>query len=192
MAHGMSPRTVDRMTTSNRGRPSAALEPHGVRAVADHLEGEGVSFDVIEHPPTERAATEARAAHVPADRMAKTVVVRAPGAWLIAVVPASRRVDLDKLRHLLGIDEHVALATEAEIAEWFPRFDVGAIPPVGPLLAGATVMDEELLGHDEIVCPGGDHRHSIRLSPRDVVRLADARVGDIGRDWASGGPRIRF
>ena len=192
MARGAGGRTVGHMSASSHDQHAGALEPHGLRAITDYLDGEGVRFEVIEHAPTETAATEARAAHVPGDRMAKTVVVRAQNAWVIAVVPSSAPLDLEKLRRVLGIEEQMTLATEDEIAERFPRFDVGAVPPVGPMLTAATVVDARLLAHDEIVCPGGDHRHAVRLPPRDVVRLADAHVADITHDWSSAEPRVRF
>jgi len=34
-----------------------------------------------------------------------------------------------------------------------------------------------------VLCAGGDHRHGIRLDPKAVVRLADAKVADISQDW---------
>ena len=39
------------------------------------------------------------------------------------------------------------------------------------------VIDVQLLFRRAIVCAGGDHRHSIRLDPRELVRLAEPRVG---------------
>jgi Ala-tRNA(Pro) deacylase len=155
------------------------LEAHGLRAVTDFLEGEGVTFEVIKHAPTATAAAESRAAHVPQDQMAKTVVLRDEATWVIAVVPASHRLDIHQLREFLGAGPGLRLAREDEIAERFPQVDVGAVPPVGPMLVGATVVDERLEGNPTIVCAGGDHEHGIRMSPRDLVRLADARITDI-------------
>ena len=30
-----------------------------------------------------------------------------------------------------------------------------------------------------MLCAGGDHRHALRLDPRDLVRIAEPRVGDL-------------
>ena len=65
------------------------------------------------------------------------------------------------------------------MAEAFPAFDVGAMPPVGPMLPLPEVIDVRLLYRDHVVCPGGDHSHAIRMDPRDLVRLAEPRVGDL-------------
>ena len=192
MAPQRRSRSVPAMSDSTQDQAAAGIEARGLRAVTEYLEGAGVAFDVIEHPRTETAAAEAREAHVPDDRMAKTVVVHDGGAPILAIIPADRRLDLDKLRATLGAAGPLRLATEHEIIRDFPELEPGAIPPVGPTLVGAVVVDARLLGHDDVVCAGGDHRHAIRLSSRDLVRLADARIAAISHDWASGEPRVHF
>ena len=39
--------------------------------------------------------------------------------------------------------------------------------------------EARLLYHDRIVCAGGDHRHSLSLDPRELVRVAEPRVADV-------------
>ena len=94
-------------------------------------------------------------------------------------MPANRRLDLDRARRLLGGTAHLRLATEEEMQEAFPFFDVGALPPVGPMLPLPEVLDVRLLYRDAVLCAGGDHRHGVRLDPRDLVRVAEPRVGDL-------------
>jgi Ala-tRNA(Pro) deacylase len=101
---------------------------------------------------------------------------------VLAVIPASERLDLHKVQAVLEAEDRPRLATEDEIAEDFPAFEVGSVPPIGPDHAVAELFDGRLLDHDEVLCTGGDHRHSLRLDPRDIVRLADARVVDICAD----------
>ena len=192
MAAARRARSVADMNDSSQHVPSSGVEAHGLRAVTEYAEGAGVALDVIEHPRTETAAAEAREAHVPDDRMAKTVVVRNGGAPILAVIPADHRLDFEKLRAELGTAEPLRLATEHEIAEQFPQFDTGAVPPIGPMLVGATVVDARLLKHHDVTCAGGDHRHAIRVATRDLVRVTGARVADISHDWDSSGPRISF
>ena len=93
------------------------------------------------------------------------------------MLPANHRLDLDKARRLLGGTRHLRLATEEEMEEAFPEYEPGAMPPVGPQFP--EVVDVRLLYREAIVCAGGDHRHAIRLDPRDLLKLAEPRVGDI-------------
>ena len=94
------------------------------------------------------------------------------------MIPASSRLDLDKLGAALG-GTPVALADEAQMAQAFPAFELGAEPPIGPLVNAPVVIDKSLLGHDEIVCAGGDHHHSLLLDPLQLARVSDATVAEI-------------
>ena len=46
---------------------------------------------------------------------------------MLAVIPASQRLDLHKVRELLGASGALQLATEAQMAEDFPTLEVGAV-----------------------------------------------------------------
>ena len=50
---------------------------------------------------------------------------RAPGA----VLPASERIDLRKVRELLEGGKSIHLASEDELARDYPDFELGAVPP---------------------------------------------------------------
>ena len=113
----------------------------------------------------------------------------------MAVIPASHRLDLHRVRELLGATSHLRLATEAELAHDFPMFDVGAMPPLGAMMPMPEVIDVHLLYHERIVCAGGDHRHALRIDPRDLaapVRAARGEpVRDAGRPQPLPGPAAR-
>ena len=152
---------------------------HGVEIVKRFLDDAGVRYEAIEHAPTFSTLDEAKAVGENPRDTAKTLALHDRGGWRLAVLPAGHRLDVDRARRLLGATRHLRLATEKEMANAFPAFDVGALPPVGPLLPRPEVIDIRLLYRDHIVCAGGDHRHAIRLDPRDLIRLSEPRVGDI-------------
>ena len=157
-------------------------EGRGVEVVTTYLEERGVEHEVVEHDQTFTAAAEAKASGVPPDHAAKTVVLRDGDAYRLAVIPASHRLDLTKAREVLEATRHLRLATEAEMDSDFEAFEVGALPPIGPMVPGPEILDARLMEHDRILCAGGDHRHSLLVDPRDISRLADARVADICQD----------
>ena len=151
----------------------------GIDAVTTYLRERGISFEVVEHPVTNTAAAEARAAGVSADHAAKSVGLIDADQFVLAVLPASHRLDLDKARRALRRSASLRLATEAEISEHAGPFEVGAIPPLGPLLDAVEILDEHLLEHDTILLSGGDHRHGILVNPHDLIEIAQPRVADI-------------
>jgi len=163
-----------------------AITTTGSAAVAEYLDGLGVAYELVEHPPTTSAAAEADATQRPAGQVAKTVVLQYGLGYALAIVPASERLDLRKVRGLFGAPKDLRFATEAEIARDFPALEVGAVPPLGPMLPMAEVIDRRLVAQSKILCAGGDHEHSIVLDPHDVVRLTGATVADVCADPRSG------
>ena len=161
---------------------TSGTTPTGIEAVVGHLAGAGVSYEVVEHEPTMSAAAEAATTHRDASEVAKTVILQDDDGCALAVVPASERIDLHKVRELLGASKSLRLATEVEIADEFPALEVGAAPPFGPMTPRVEVIDRRLLDHDHVLCAGGDHRHSVIVSPRDVVHMTGAMTADISED----------
>jgi Ala-tRNA(Pro) deacylase len=163
------------METSPQGKA-------GIDAVHRYLDEQGIAHDVVDHEQTFSAAQEAKAAGVSPDHAAKTMVLRAGEEYRLAVIPASHRLDLHKARDALEAGTHLRLASEGEMEADFASFDVGAVPPLGPVLPAPEALDERLLEHDRILCSGGDHRHSVLLDPRDLARLSDAKIADLCED----------
>lgn len=157
----------------------ATAEAHGIAAVTKFLDREEVGYDVVEHRPTFSAAAEARASGNDPREAAKTLALHDRGGYRLAVIPASRRLDLHRVRELMGGTSHLRLATEEELETDFAMFEVGALPPLGPMVPVPEIVDVHLLYHDRILCAGGDHRHSLRIDPRDLLRLCEPRVADI-------------
>jgi Ala-tRNA(Pro) deacylase len=151
----------------------------GISAVTAFLDGEGVPYEVVEHRPTFSAAAEARASGAEPREAAKTLALHDRGGYRMAVIPASHRLDLHRVRELLGATSHLRLATEAELERDFPMFDVGAMPPLAPMVPMPEILDVHLLYHERILCAGGDHEHSLRMDPRDLMRISEPRVAAI-------------
>src|SRR5919108_2420730 len=158
---------------------SAATAAHGIDAVTAFLDQEGVRYDVVEHRPTFSAAAEARASGSELQEAAKTLALHDRDGYRMAVIPASHRLDRHRMRELLGASSHLRLATEEELERDFPVFDVGAMPPLGPMMPMPEIIDVHLLYHTQILCAGGDHRHSLRLDPRDLLRVCEPRVASL-------------
>ena len=159
----------------------SATATTGVTAIAEYLDGCGVRYEIVEHAETMSAGAEAAATHRRPEQVAKTVVLQSDPGYVFAVVPASERIDMRKVREALGATHELRLATEAEMARDFPRMEVGAVPPFGPMFPRAEVVDRRLLQEDRILCAAGDHRHGVLVDPREVVRITHAETADISR-----------
>ena len=153
--------------------------PEAIDLVSGYLEERGIDYEVVEHEQRFTAAAEARASGVEPANAAKDVVLRSGTDFILAVIPASERLDLTKVRELIDDEERPRLASEEEIADRFPRFEVGALPPFGPMHGIDELVDRRLLDHDRVLCAGGDHRHSVRVDPAELVGPDQATVADL-------------
>jgi Ala-tRNA(Pro) deacylase len=155
------------------------LKP-SAEALIDLLRRSDVEFELLPHRRTLNATSEAQVLGVLPQMTAKTVVVRADGGCVRAVVPASRRLSLEKIGELLGAE--AALLTEPELDGSYPQFELGAVPPFGGPEGDHVVVDRALSECDYIVLAAGAHDASLRLRPRDLIAVAHARVADIADD----------
>jgi Ala-tRNA(Pro) deacylase len=141
----------------------------------DYLTMRGVRYSHSVHAPKPTARGIAEAERMPAHNLAKTVVYAGDTGYGMAVVPADRFVDLDKVLRLLGLSE-IRLAREGELAELFPDCEVGAMPPFGNLFDMPVLVDSEIAGQPYLAVNAGTHRDVIRLSFADFRRLINPLI----------------
>lgn len=134
-----------------------------------YLDGQGVAYDALAHSRTDCAARSAVASHVPLSQVAKGVVLSSRTGYVLAVVPASRRLELDKVGRCL--QHPVALATESELSGLFPDCEAGAVPAVGAPYGLRTVLDESLTQPDDVYFEAGDHCTLVHLRRDDFHQL---------------------
>jgi Ala-tRNA(Pro) deacylase len=146
--------------------------------VAEHLTKKGIRFEVLPHPPAMTALEEARVLDAPPDEVVKSVVLDISTGHALAIVPASRRVDLALVREAL--DEPTAvLANEEELERDFPEFELGALPPLPSILHIPVVIDPEVLHHRTITFAAGTQRESVRTAPHRLFTGASITITPI-------------
>ncbi len=153
-------------------------------SVQKHLVREGVSYQVIEHTRTLDSAHAAQAAHVPGAQLAKGTVLKDDQGFVIAVVPATRRVDLGALHRRFG--RPLGLATEHELESLFGDCEPGAVPPLGAAYGIDSVLDDSLMEESDVYFEAGDHRGLVHVSGTDFRKLlAGVPHADISRQVQS-------
>jgi Ala-tRNA(Pro) deacylase len=145
-------------------------------SIRDYLRSRHVRFQTLLHRPVGSASKRAQSLHVPGRQVAKAVLIRAGESFVLAVLPATSRIDLVRLSGALG-GATVSLATEDEIERVFGDCERGALPPFGRLYGLRTVVDPSLAAGAEIVCAGNTRHQVVRLRYRDYEAVeAPARA----------------
>ena len=145
------------------------------KKLKDFLDSEKVKYVTIGHSVAYTAQEIAASAHIPGQDLAKTVVVKLDGEMVLAVLPATARVDLELLRKASGA-KSAELARENEFAGIFPGCELGAMPPFGNLYGLEVFVAQRLTEDDQIAFNAGTHTELSQLSYADFVRLARPRV----------------
>lgn len=138
-------------------------------SVHDYLDREGVQYDVILHTATRDAARTAQAARVPGDRLAKSVVLEDESGYVMAIIPASHKLDLQAIGRELS--RELVLANERELADLFGDCEPGAVPALGRAYGIDVVVDRNLSDTPDVYFEAGDHLSVIHVSGRDFRRL---------------------
>jgi Ala-tRNA(Pro) deacylase len=144
----------------------------------EFLDGHRVKYVSIQHSPAYTAQEIAASAHVSGKELAKTVMVSLDGKLAMAVLPASGKVDVDRLREASGATD-VMIASEQDFRGAFPECELGAMPPFGNLYGMDVYVDERLAEDLEIAFNGGSHSELIRLAYKDFARLVKPTLARI-------------
>jgi len=137
----------------------------------------GTRYELFEHPLAISAQRVAQAEHVPGASEAKVVIVRVGGHDMMAVLPATHRVDLEKLKILLEA-EQAQIVDERILRGLFPDCEVGAMPPFGHLYGLPVLLDRSFRNRAKIVFNAGSHTEAIRMQYEDYVKFANPLIGD--------------
>jgi Ala-tRNA(Pro) deacylase len=156
--------------------------------VREYLENNHVSYWRKIHPLAYTAQELAQVDRVPGREIAKTVVLKADGRFVMAILPADLDINMELLKAELRC-KHLVLASEQEFGPLFPNCELGAMPPFGGLFGMPVYCDRTLASRREIEFNGGAHTETLRMSfqefellERPVILDFAERLG--GRDLA--------
>lgn len=144
------------------------------------LDSRRVVYTVHLLPPEKLGAVEtARLLGVDQQLVYKTIVVTRPkGRPILAVIPATHRVDLKLLAAALG-EKKLLLPTEAE-AERLTGLQAGGISPLALIHKGFQVLlSDQAREREAVHISGGERGLNIRLPVQALVELTHARLAQV-------------
>ena len=144
------------------------------------LDSRHIPYQAFSHSRAYTAQGTAQAQHLSGKRLAKVVMIIANDQKpIMAVVPASHRVDLEQLGQVLNMNG-IRLATEEEFKDLFPECELGAMPPFGNIYHMEVWIDEKLKSYPAISFNAGTHAEIIQMAFADFDRLVQPKVASFG------------
>ena len=141
----------------------------------EFLDGQKVRYEVLSHRQAFTAQEVAQAQHVRGADLAKVVMLRSGAQFIMAVLPAPHRIDLDRAKAAVDKPDLV-FATEQEFQGLFPQCEAGAMPPFGNLYNLPVYVDTTLTRDADIVFNAGTHTQTVKMKYADFARLVQPKV----------------
>lgn len=127
-------------------------------------------FDLVEHEHSATSLESARKAGIPPERMAKSVILDdRRGHYLMAVLPANRQLDLNKVHK--G-PRRWQLSGEQSLAGLFKDCERGAVPALGEVYGLDMLIDPLLVRQQDIYLEAGDHESLLHMPVDEFFKLA--------------------
>ncbi len=143
--------------------------------LTNFLDDQHIKYVTIQHSKAFTAQEVAASAHIPGKELAKTVIVIIDGEIAMAVLPASYRINLGRLKEASSAKQ-VQLASEEDFKDLFPGCETGAMPPFGNLYDMDVYVEESLMEDEEIAFNAGSHTELLKLSYQDFERLVHPKI----------------
>jgi len=152
------------------------------KKLINFLEKSKVKYQIIEHKTVYTAYDKVqtlkrgplaggwRVGRSPEKMVGKTLVFKTDGKLAMALIPANKNLDKEKIKKLLKAKK-VDLVSEKLIKNKFKGVKVGAIPPFGNLWGLGTFADKSLINQPKLIVNGGDYNFSIKISSVSFKKL---------------------
>ncbi len=137
--------------------------------VSQFLADEKITFEEVLHAPAFTSQKLARSLHISGRRVVKSVLLKGPKSFVVAVLPAAQIIELGKLGGFFG--GPVRLATVQELNEQFLDCEWGVAMPFGRLYGLGTILEARIPLDATIVFEAQLHAVAIKMQCRDFARL---------------------
>ncbi|MDT8285280.1 MAG: YbaK/EbsC family protein [Thermovirgaceae bacterium] len=164
------------MTDSAARTGNVTSDP--VDKVRKFLEEAGHKGDIIFSEETIRTVDDAsRTVGAPPEEILKTLVLVADGKPVIALMSGPNRIDLKKIRTLLGA-KRVSMAKPDWVFD-YSGFTVGGVPPVGFPDRPLALLDEDLFEFSTVWAAAGTDHAFFPVDPGTLQNYTFGSKGDI-------------
>jgi Ala-tRNA(Pro) deacylase len=140
----------------------------------EKLQQGGATFTVLRHEPVYTSEQAAAVRGTSLASGAKALVLKAGDGFVMAVLPADRKLDSRKARSALGA-KALRFASREEV-EQLTSLQPGSIPPFGSLFELRTYCDPALAENPSINFNAGDHAISVQMTYADYTRLEQPQL----------------
>lgn len=151
-----------------------------------YLDKKMAKYEQLSHKTIYTAYDAAQTLKKELKEIAKSLLIAADKAYIIAVVPAHMRIDLVKLKKALAVKK-VSIPNEKLMVKIF-KIKPGAMTAFGGLHKVEVLVDKSLLKTKSVILSAGSFTDSVRMKAKDFINLEQAKLASFAK---SGGYKLQ-
>ncbi len=145
--------------------------------VKNYLNSHTVPYEMIHHRRDFTAQEAAADTHTKGTDFAKSVILWVENRYCMAVLPASKQIDLAKVKKFLHV-KSAEIASEDEVEAICTHCEIGAMPPFGEFYDIPVYVSTDLTYEHLITFNAGTHEDVVRMRYRDYDELVKPKAFD--------------
>ncbi|RJR32010.1 hypothetical protein C4569_00625 [Candidatus Parcubacteria bacterium] len=144
-----------------------------------YLEKKAAQYEPIVHKKVYTAYDAAQTLKKDLKEIAKSLLIKADKAYILVIVPASMKLDLQKLRKAVGAKK-VEIPKEQVMVKVF-KVKPGAMTAFGGLHKVETIVDRSLLKTKDAIFSAGSFTDSVRMKVKDFIQTEEAKLASFAK-----------
>lgn len=144
--------------------------------IKKRLKKENVDFEILNHKPVYTSKEAADIRDVKLKTGVKAMVFKTKEEFIMALIPADKRVNVNKLKKVNSSE--IKLASPNEVLKR-TNCKVGSVPPFGFKKRLKTFMDKDILENKEVNFNIGLHTKSVKMKSGDLRNIIKPKICNI-------------
>lgn len=145
--------------------------------VKKYLDSKGVDYEELAHKTVYTAYDAAQTLKKQLKEIAKTILVEADKTHALVVLPADKKIDMEKLKKALGAKK-ISIPNEKVMIKVL-KIKPGTLSSFGRLHDLEVVVDKAMLGAKKVVVSTGSFTDSVFMKVKDFVQSEEARLANV-------------
>ncbi len=155
------------------------------KPIKKYLDSKGIDYEELAHKTVYTAYDAAQTLKKQLKEIAKTILVEADKTHALVVLPADKKIDMEKLKKALGAKK-ISIPNEKVMIKVL-KIKPGTLSSFGRLHKMDVVVDKAMLGVKKIVVSTGSFTDSVFMKVKDFIQSEEARLANVAM---SGGYKI--
>ena len=147
------------------------------KKIKTYLDKQNIDYEEIAHKTVYTAYDAALTLKKELKEIAKNLIVKADNTYALVIVPADKRLDLNKIKKALKAKK-ISITDEKVIVRVL-KIKPGAVSSFGKLHKLEILVDKAMTGTKKAIFSTGSLSDSVLIKVKDFIQMEEAKMADI-------------